>query len=159
MSARNRGTRWPLASLMAAVCISAAFGGPAADAVAGNNHLERVVHLLRFQTGRDPGARYPAAICLIAPLGEQQLECWSPNDGYTIRLDGYGQFAQRPFHARDDKRSHFHRVLKDAPYLPVNIIERYGSCRCVSRASDLTCMNAGGHGWSLPRYFGLPRTW
>src|SRR4051812_24435997 len=64
--------------------------GPTPLRAAPTRDADHVAHFIRFQTGTDPGRTFPAAECRIAPLGEQQLECWSPNDGYTIRLNGYG---------------------------------------------------------------------
>lgn len=128
--------------------------GPSAGAA-------RSVHYLRFQTGTARGQKFPAAYCRIATLGEQQLECWTPNDGYTIRLDGLplgGRRDARPFHASGDSRSHYRLTLRGSRYLPRGVVERYGSFTCVSRASDLTCRNEGGHGYTLPRYVGVPRT-
>jgi hypothetical protein len=112
--------------------------------------------------GRDRGQRFVAVICEIAPLGGQSLYCWTPNDGYTITMLGYplgsGQVlpdSDRPRRLRSNERGNRHHEI-GAAYLPRGVVERYGSFMCVSRASGLTCRNQKGHGWSLPRYRGLP---
>jgi hypothetical protein len=117
------------------------------------------VHYLRFSTGTDPGHKYPAVYCLIAPLGEQELTCWTPNDGYTIILPGLPIGSKpgttRPFRAPG--HANYHRVLRGSHFLRTGVIEHYGVFTCVSRSSGLTCRNEDGHGWLLPRYVGLPR--
>jgi hypothetical protein len=125
----------------------------------------RAVRYLRFQTGTDHGQHYPAVICTIASLGEQQLYCWTPNDGYTITMLGYpigsGQVlpnSDRPRRVGADERRNRHRVLRGAAFLQRGAVERVGGFTCISRPSGLTCRNAGGHGWRLPRYVGLPQT-
>jgi hypothetical protein len=150
------------------VVVAAGFLGPAAQAVSATRlsaEASRTVRYLQFQTGTDSGQRYPAIICTIAPLGEQELYCWTPNDGYTISMLGYpigsGQVlpnSARPRRRRSDELRNRHRLLRHAHYLPSGFVERYGSFTCVSRASGLNCRNEEGHGWSLPRYVGLPRT-
>lgn len=44
------------------------------------------------------------------------------------------------------------------PYAALGFGESWaeGGFSCVSRNSGLTCTNTSGHGWTLPRYRGLP---
>jgi hypothetical protein len=125
----------------------------------------RIVHYLHFQTGTDRSQRYPAVVCEVRPLGEEQLYCWTPNDGYTITMLGYpignGEGAarntDRPRRFPSDEHKNRGRLLPGSHYLPYGIVERVEPLTCVSRTSGLDCRNAGGHGWHLPRYHGLPR--
>jgi hypothetical protein len=147
-------TGWPLRLALACLCglgpVRAHAAEPAADST-------KHVHYLRFNTGTDPGQRYPAVYCWVAPLGEQELGCWTPNDGYTILLPGLpiSNGPTRPFRAPG--HANYHRVLRNSHYLPQGVVEKYGVFTCVSRSSGLTCRNESGRGWLLPRYTGLPR--
>jgi hypothetical protein len=155
--ARRALTALAIAACGASVLAVPARAGPRARA-------SRTVHYLRFQTGTDRGQRYPAAVCEVRPLGEEQLYCWTPNDGYTITMLGFpignGEGAvrntDRPRRFRSDEQMNRGRLLSGARYLPDRAVEREGVLTCVSRRSGLHCRNAGGHGWDLPRYHGLP---
>jgi len=119
----------------------------------------QTVHYLRFQTGTDQGQGLPAAVCEVAPLGEGGVECWSPDDGYTLAMGGIRVRSQDAL-ARQDRsrtRANYHRTLSGSDYLARGDIERYGSITCVSSTAGLTCHNKDGHGWLLPRYLGKPR--
>jgi hypothetical protein len=151
---------------LAALAASGFWAVPGAARKAASRGAESsTAKYLRFQTGTDPGQRYPAVVCEVRPLGEEQLYCWTPNDGYTIAMLGYpignGEGAthktDRPRRFRSDERSNKGRLLHGAHLLRYGVVEREGALTCVSRVSGLSCRNAGGHGWKLPRYVGLPR--
>ena len=110
---------------------------PAAPAPAG-----------RFTTGHDAGEATLATACRVAGA---VLTCWTPNDGFTVELPRYGS----AFRARSKEA--FNRGRQPA-YAAIGFGERWrsGGFSCVSRKSGLTCANADGHGWTLPRYRGLP---
>jgi hypothetical protein len=157
-----------LARALGALAISALWGVALpvqTEAIPRAEASSLIVHYLRFQTGTSRGQRDPAVVCEIKPLGEAQLYCWTPNDGYTITMLGYpignGEGAakntDRPRRFRSDERKNKGRLLRGAHYLPYGLVDREGPLTCVSRASGLDCRNAGGHGWHLPRYSGLPR--
>jgi hypothetical protein len=102
----------------------------------------------RFTTGQDAGQTTLAAACAVA-AGE--LRCWTPNDGFTVRLPRVGEgFRLRTDEVRNRGRQ--------PAYAALGFGERWsaGGFSCVSRKSGLTCSNVEGHGWTLPRYQGLP---
>jgi hypothetical protein len=82
---------------------------------------------------------------------EPVLRCWTPNDGFTLGLSRYGA----AFRVRADAA--FNRGRQPA-YPAIGVGDRWasGGFDCVSRKSGLTCTNAERHGWTLPRYRGLP---
>jgi hypothetical protein len=102
----------------------------------------------RFTTGHDAGEATLATACRVAGA---VLTCWTPNDGFTVELPRYGS----AFRARSKEA--FNRGRQPA-YAAIGFGERWrsGGFSCVSRKSGLTCANADGHGWTLPRYRGLP---
>jgi hypothetical protein len=156
-----------LARALAALAISGvvAVSLPVRAKATPRAEASRIVHYLRFQTRTDRGQRYPAVVCEVRPRGEEQLYCWTPNDGYTIAMLGYpignGEGAarntDRPRRFRSDEQKNRGRRLPGAHYLPYGVVEREQALTCVSRPAGLDCRNAGGHGWHLPRYLGLPR--
>jgi hypothetical protein len=88
-----------------------------------------------------------AAYCRIAH-GGAVLVCWTPNDGFTVRMGR----RRRPSTAY---------VLGHQGFQPrVRRVLRFGDrwrrsgFRCASRRSGLTCRNRAGHGWWLGRRFG-----
>jgi Protein kinase domain len=105
-------------------------------------------HVARFTTGRDAGQATIATACRVA---DAVLTCWTPNDGFTVELPGHGS-AVRVRSAEPLNRGR----QPDHPALGFGEPWSVGAFRCVSRNSGLTCSNADGHGWTLPRYRGLP---
>jgi hypothetical protein len=101
-----------------------------------------------FTTGQDAGEATYAAACSIESTA---LWCWTPNDGFTLALSSSG----RPARVRGAESAN--RGNQPA-YGTLGFGERWqaGPFSCVSRKSGLTCSNADGHGWTLPRYRGLP---
>lgn len=100
-----------------------------------------------FQTGTDPGESAPATFCRIKPSG---LYCWTPNDGFTLFLDGSG--ARR---LRGDEPTNKDHVPNYSE-LSIGSTRRAYGYTCVSATDGLTCQSRAGHGWDLPRYKGLP---
>jgi hypothetical protein len=100
-----------------------------------------------FNTGRDPGETTAATYCRAVP-GE--LRCWTPNDGFTLVLDENDARRDRPSEATN-------RGYEPAtPQInPGDSWTAFGFS-CTSSGRDLTCMNASGRGFTLPRYRGLP---
>jgi hypothetical protein len=153
---QRTGTDMKLGVIVTATAVSLALAGTASAST---------VRYLPFQTRTDRGQRYPAAVCEVRPLGEGQLYCWTPNDGYTITMlgfpigngEGVARNTDRPRRFRSDERMNRGRLLSGARYLAEGAVEREGALTCVSRRSGLDCRNAAGHGWDLPRYLGLPR--
>jgi len=101
-----------------------------------------------FHTGRDAGEGVAAAHCRQAG-GE--LRCWTPNDGFTVILDGAG--ARRDRGAEAVNRG----AEPAAPELARGESWAQGGFSCSSDPGGLTCSNGDGRGFSLPRYRGLPR--
>jgi hypothetical protein len=103
---------------------------------------------MAFQTDTDSGKEHPAAYCRITTA---ELYCWTPNDGYTLRLG-----AGRPSRVRADEAANKRRLPIGYDRLAFGRTRsRYGF-RCTSRPGGLSCQNPAGHGWTLPRYVGLP---
>jgi hypothetical protein len=102
----------------------------------------------QFNTGQDAGQATYAVACSIESTA---LWCWTPNDGFTVALPSSG----RPARVRSAESAN--RGNQSA-YGTLGFGERWqaGPFSCVSRKSGLTCSNAEGHGWTLPRYRGLP---
>ena len=109
---------------------------------------------VRFQTGRDAGESVAAAYCsanrrmATAPT----LTCWTPNDGFTLRLDEAG--ARR---VRAEEIANRGRTPR-YPELALGARRSAFGFVCTSRSSGLRCVNDAEHGWDLPRYVGLPKT-
>ena len=101
-----------------------------------------------FNTGTSSGQNVPAAVCRF----QDGVYCWTPNDGYTLKLAAVG-----PQRLRGDEASN--RGLNPSSYLTLAVGESRssGGYRCVNSAEALTCTNPSGAGWQLPRYRGLPR--
>ena len=102
----------------------------------------------QFNTGQDAGQATYAVACSIESAA---LWCWTPNDGFTLALPSSGSPA-RVRSAESVNRGN------QPAYGTLGFGERWqaGPFSCVSRKSGLTCSNADGHGWTLPRYRGLP---
>jgi hypothetical protein len=94
----------------------------------------------------------PAVADLPATVEDaMNVWCWTPNDGFTLALPSTGS----PTRARTAEPAN--RGNQPA-YSTLGFGERWAASgfSCVSRKSGLTCSNADGHGWTLPRYRGLP---
>jgi hypothetical protein len=112
----------------------------------GGSSLPRVSE---FKTPTDPGESRPAAYCT---LRGDSLYCWTPNDGYTLELrEGAG------FDRVGDDDANRDREPGGFETLDFGSEAEIGAFKCTSSSSDLTCVDSGGHGFSLPRYHGLPR--
>jgi len=80
--------------------------------------------------------------------GAAVLVCWTPNDGFTVRL-GRSRPPSTGYVLRNqDHQPRVRRVLRFG--------ERWrgSGFRCTSRRSGLTCRNRAGDGWWLGRRFG-----
>lgn len=110
-----------------------------------------------------------------SPRLDSRLECWTPNDGFTVWMRHDGR-VRRTYdrsnkwrYARSIRRLTFGRSwwgsedglrVDEAgnPYLEYR--EGIGSprgtvlYRCTSRSTGLTCRNRAGHGWWLGRFRG-----
>jgi hypothetical protein len=100
-----------------------------------------------FNTGRDPGDATAAAHCRAVP---DELRCWTPNDGFTVVLDKAG--------ARRDRASEAGNRGYEPASPQIRAGERWTSegFSCEAGGRALTCTNAAGRGFTLPRYRGLP---
>jgi hypothetical protein len=107
-----------------------------------------------FETGRDPGQRFPAAYCQVAAsdTGAALLYCWTPDDGYTLGLGSRGT----PRRLKGDES--FNRGRTPGGYATLGVGHRRSGSgfSCISQHFGLTCRDSEGHGWTLPRYVGLP---
>ena len=106
-----------------------------------------------FHTGTSPGQTVAAAYCrLEGERSNSGVYCWTPNDGYTVRLDSSG--ARR---VRGDEVAN--RGVTPGSYgeLPLGSSRSRSGYICTSQDSGLTCTGPHGAGWSLPRYRGLAR--
>jgi hypothetical protein len=110
---------------------------------------QTAVSLDRFQSGQDPGEDFPATFCTS---GSAELYCWTPNDGFTLSLPRDGS----PSRVRADDGANRGFAPSEYPELPLGRTAVLGSFSCTNSRSGLTCRNPAGHGWSLPRYRGLP---
>jgi hypothetical protein len=108
---------------------------------------------LRFQTGTDPDQSVPATYCRVGIWGEGHagLYCWTPNDGYSVLLDGNG-----PDRVRDDEAVNRGHTPTGYPLLGLGHAWSRAGFVCVSGRA-LSCRTANGSGFDLPRYRGLPR--
>ena len=104
-----------------------------------------------FHTGTSSCETVPAAYCRFETPGGG-VYCWTPNDGFTLRLDSSG--ARR---VRTDEGNN--RGLAPSSYtlLPSGSSRSSDGYTCTSRAPGLTCTSPSGAGWVLPRYRGLPQ--
>jgi hypothetical protein len=101
-----------------------------------------------FNTGTSGGERYAAAHCRVDEGG---LVCWTPNDGYTLVLRSDApavrlKAAEASNRGRDP----------GSPELAPGGRWESGGYACRSTDEALTCQNADGRGFRLPRYRGLP---
>jgi hypothetical protein len=100
-----------------------------------------------FNTGRDPGEATAAAYCRAVP-GE--LRCWTPNDGFTVVLDETGARRERASEAGN------RGYEPGTPTLALGGSWSAEGFGCESTPRALSCTNGAGHGFTLPRYRGLP---
>jgi serine/threonine protein kinase len=106
------------------------------------------LRLSRFNTGTDPGESMPAAYCEVSV--PSTVYCWTPNDGFTLRLDD-----TRARRIRGDEPANKNRTPRYQT-LSVGLRNSRATITCSSERTRLTCRNAAGAGFSLPRYRGLP---
>jgi hypothetical protein len=124
-----------------------------AAAPVGVTPAPRPTGLQPFQTGISPGRTLPATYCEVRPTtGGSVLYCWTPIDGYTIEVPSNG-FSQR---LRSDEATNRGRTASGYSRLGIDQQTSGDGFTCSSRTKGLTCTNAGGHGFDLPRDKGLP---
>jgi hypothetical protein len=104
--------------------------------------------VIRFHTGRDGGQALPAAYC---EMRRRSVYCWTPNDGFTLGLSNAG--ARR---LRSDEAFNEGRAPARHARLALGRSRSLAGFECESAPAGLRCVNRDGHGWSLPRYVGLP---
>jgi hypothetical protein len=109
---------------------------------------------IRFNTGRDQGEAYAAAYCEIGASRKSRnaVYCWTPNDGYTLRLV-QGRVAR----LREDEANNRGRAPVGFHEIPIGRRVEERGFTCVNSDSGLDCSDRTGHGWTLPRYVGLPQ--
>jgi hypothetical protein len=103
-------------------------------------------------TGGDAGPGY------IAPL-----ECWTPNDGFSVRLSAYGGRPKYGYWSWNKKLYSRSPLLGFGKSWWSNSTSKEGfdtsprgtiHFRCISQASGLTCRNRKGHGFWFGRFRG-----
>ena len=111
-------------------------------------------------TGATSGFHTPqwAAQCVVeahGKPGDTTLLCWTPNDGFYVRMTPMGTvtkgYAQRFRGYRDTRRAGRLRSFGQDWYHRSPGFNQYG---CQSRSTGLTCGNHESHGWWLGRYKG-----
>jgi serine/threonine-protein kinase len=131
---------------------TATTSAPRADtptaAPSGESPLDAAERQRRFTTGQDASQAAVAAVCAVT---SGQLKCWTPNDGFSLLLPTVGTGTR----LRDEEIRNRDR---QPAYPPIGFGQRWSAAgfTCVSRPGGLTCSNRDGHGWTLPRYRGLP---
>lgn len=105
----------------------------------------------KFATPANAGAQYPAAYCRVEN-SSAALYCWTPNDGYTLAMD-----TSRPFRRVPDDELNKGKAPDGYRTLSFGERSSFGDFTCTSGRKNLSCLNLSGHGFSLPRYRGLPR--
>lgn len=101
-----------------------------------------------------------AAQCVVAEnmlnANKSPLICWTPNDGFTVRMQANGRVTKSYQRANKNYRDKFFAAdllaynrfwfhMTEVPVL------KYA---CVSRRNGLTCKNSDQHGWWIGRYVG-----
>ena len=103
-----------------------------------------------------------AAQCVVTQLAAQNsttLTCWTPNDGFTVRMNNFGRASKSyiPKH-RGYRDTYWAKGVlsfgEDWGHVSPGLAQ-YG---CQSRRTGLTCGNHDGHGWWIGRYRGY-RIW
>jgi hypothetical protein len=90
-----------------------------------------------------------AAYCGRDEYTGNRLVCWTPNDGFTVRMTARGTARQRYLRAnRGFHDRYYGRTLRFGRSV------RLGAFMCRNRRSGLTCTNRRRHGWWLGRYVG-----
>jgi hypothetical protein len=125
----------------------AGFEGAYARWVSDHVAVEQPLAPQIFDTGRDAHQSIAAAYCAVET---GTLRCWTPNDGFTIVLDATGARRDRAAEAANRGRE------PAAKTLPFGDAWASGGFSCETSSAALTCRNAADHGFSLPRYRGLP---
>lgn len=93
-----------------------------------------------------------AVYCASDHFKGTTFTCWTPNDGFTVRMSTNGRVTKR--YDADNRGNHdryYGRILRYGQ------VGRFGAdrrFRCVSRSSGLTCTNRRGHGWWLGVFVG-----
>ena len=80
--------------------------------------------------------------------GAAQLVCWTPNDGFTVRMSRRGKPKKRYLAANRGYYDYVGQVLGFGETW------RSEGFRCTSRRTGLTCRNKRNHGWWLGRFRG-----
>jgi hypothetical protein len=89
-----------------------------------------------------------AAYCGSDQYTGHHLICWTPNDGFTVRMTQNGRPSKRYLAANRDYYDLVGRTLRFGQTW------RSGNFKCVSTRNGLTCTNRRGHGWWLGRFVG-----
>jgi hypothetical protein len=91
------------------------------------------------------------------------LECWTPNDGFSVRLTAYGGRPKSGYWNYNRGLYSRSRLLGSGQSWWSNSESKEGfgtsprgiiHFRCSSRASGLTCRNGTGHGFWFGRFRG-----
>lgn len=136
----RRGLRRRPASAFVVACVAIVAGGTAS--------LDSARAAVLWKTPQ--GAAYCAQITDYANEGAYKLTCWTPNDGFTVSMYGWGRPTKR--YIRSNRGRHVRRTSFG--------VLRFGGSwrtevfRCESQRTGLRCKNDDGHGWWLGRYRG-----
>jgi len=100
-----------------------------------------------------------AAQCVVAENvlgGSSPLYCWTPNDGFTVRMYPGGKVTKSYEKANVGSNDRFFakRLVGFGQHWAFRIAYVGSVYRCSSKATGLTCWNQAGHGWWLGRYRG-----
>jgi hypothetical protein len=100
-----------------------------------------------------------AAQCVVAENvlgGPSPLICWTPNDGFTVRMSPAGRVSKEYVTSHRGYRDRFFakRLLPFGRHWNFRIAYVGQIYHCSSKATGLTCWNQAGHGWWLGRYRG-----
>jgi hypothetical protein len=98
-----------------------------------------------------------AAQCVVGEnfAGPPPLICWTPNDGFTVRMQPSGRASKRyvRFNRGYRDRLFARRLLNFGQHWRFRL-QGVTYFRCTSRRTGVTCRNSTGHGWWLGRYRG-----
>jgi hypothetical protein len=98
-----------------------------------------------------PGeAAYCTMVADPGPNIPPSLICWTPNDGFTVRMTTKSRPSRTYIRANKGDGA----VATDAPILRFGERWRSGSFVCWSQTNGLRCINQRGHGWLINRYVG-----
>ena len=106
-----------------------------------------------------PGKAVECVVPFSYVSGPPPFICWTPNDGFTVRMTPRGRVQKR--YDRGNRGYH--------DYFAARVLLGFGrewsfgpdgrgigpiDYRCSSRRTGLTCRNRAGHGWWLGRFRG-----